>query len=51
MGVPIGQYFNTQEAAGQGKRVLNYRTGEKRGRREEGERGRERERESDHMLV
>lgn len=51
MGVPIGQYSNTQEAAGQEKRVLNYRISEKTGRREEGERGRERERESDYMLV
>ena len=45
MWVPIGQYSNTQEAAGQGKRVLNYRIGGKREREEEGERGRERERE------
>lgn len=39
------------EVAGQGKRVLNYRIGGKRGREEEGERGRERERKSDYMLV
>lgn len=30
---------------------MNYRISEKRGREEEGERGRERERESDYMLV